>query len=102
MRDAVTVRKRRQDKGLEHVMDWRRAQTGPLYPTIPGREINDTSMLRKGGPRHQPAERRQVVFREQLSHPPNGRWRRKLPLTQRVNRHRLARRRDKLGPQQAP
>ena len=99
---AATVRQRRQDEGLEHVIDRRRVRTGPLHWTLRGQSINDAYMLRKGGPRYQSVEGRQIVFSDRQSHPPTGRRKRKLPFTQRVNRHRLARRRHESLPQQLP
>jgi hypothetical protein len=80
--------------------DSSRVWTGPLHVTICRQSSDDAYMLRKRGPRHQPAERRQVIFSERHSHPPTGRRKRKLSLTQRVNRRRLPRRRRKSVTQQ--
>jgi hypothetical protein len=102
MREATTVHQRREDEGLEYVIDRRRVRTGPLHRTLRGHPIDDAYMLRKGGPRHQPAERRQVIFSDLQSHPPTGRRKRKLLFTHRVNRQRHVRGPPKSVPQQLP
>jgi hypothetical protein len=100
MREAATVRQRRQDEGLEHVIDRSRVRTGPLHGTVPGQPIDDTYIYRNGSPRNQSAERRQAVLSDRQLHPPTEHLKRKLPFTQRVNRHRLARGLHKSVPQQ--